>query len=115
MIKLISGAVISTVMLAAPAWAFNGAAYEGTWSGQLSSGKPVVLSIPAGVESGAAASYSFDNADQGPQTPTVQGKKIKFSNPQNGNYVLVGPVKGDRLPYFWTDGSHKASTILIKQ
>ena len=112
MIKAISTFAFSSALLLGQAYAAG--SYEGTWSGQLKSGTPVMLSIPAGVESGAAASYSYGGQDQGPQTPTMRGKKIRFDNP-SGTYIIVGPVKGNSLPYFWTDGSHKATAVLSRQ
>ena len=113
MIKAISTFAVVSALLVGQAYAAG--SYAGTWSGQLSSGTPVTVVIPEGVESGAPASYSYDGQDQGMMTPVMQGKKIRLNNSSNANYLLVGPVKGDKLPYFWTDGSHKASAVLSRQ
>ncbi len=112
MIKAISTFAVVSALLVGQAYAAGN--YEGTWSGQLKSGTPVMLMIPPGIEGGAPASYSYGGQDQGPQTPTMQGKKIRLDNP-TGSYIVVGPVKGNSLPYFWTDGSHKASAVLTRQ
>ena len=111
--RMLAGAIMA-VMLGGSAMALDGKAYEGTWSAQFSDGTPVSMTIPAGVTSGAAVTYYCKNQDQGPQTPTVQGNKIRLDNP-SGTYILIGPVKGNHLPFFWTNGTNKANLILTKQ
>ena len=113
MLKILAFSVALASLPAAPALALDGKPYEGTWTGQLSNGTPLSMTIPAGVANGAAVTYSFNNQDQGPQTPTVQGNKIRLDNP-SGTYIVIGPVKGNHLPYFWTNGTKKTNLVLIK-
>jgi hypothetical protein len=111
--RLLIGAGLSCLMVG-QAFALDGKAYEGTWNGQLKDGKPVSLTIPAGVAQGQSATYYYNNQLQAPQTPTVQNNKIRLDNP-SGTYIVIGPVKGSHLPYFWTDGTHTATAVLLKQ
>ena len=100
--------LISTVGIG-PALALDSKAYEGTWTGPH-----VKLIIPAGIDKGAASTYYYNGALQAPQMPTVQGNKVKLTNP-SATYIVIGPAKGKSLPFFWTDGTHKFNTILAKQ
>jgi hypothetical protein len=101
-------------LLTGQALALDGKAYEATWAGQMKDGEPVSMTISAGVANGGAVSYSYNNQNQGPQTPTVQKNKIRLDNP-SGTYIVIGPVKGSHLPLFWTDGKRTANAVLTKQ
>ena len=107
--------VALTGLLIGQAFALDGKVYEGTWAAQYPDGTPVSMTIPAGVANGAAVTYSYKNQDQGPQTPTVQGNKIRLDNSMGVTYMIIGPVKGNHLPMFWTNGTNKANIVLVKQ
>lgn len=111
--QLLIGSALSCLFIG-QALALDGKAYEGTWAGQLKDGKPVSMTISAGVANGDAVSYSYNNQNQGPQTPTVQKNKIRLDNP-SGTHIVIGPVKGSHLPFFWTDGKQTANAVLTKQ
>ena len=111
--QVLIGSALSC-LLVGQAFALDGKAYQGTWTGQLKDGKPLSMTIPAGVANGEAVAYSYNNQSQGPQTPTVQKNKIRLDNP-SGTYILIGPVKGAHLPFFWTDGSQRANAVLTRQ
>ena len=109
------GAFAAALLFAAPAFAFDERPYVGTWMGQTPTGaKAIAMTIPAGVSTGSSVTYSFDNQDQGPQTPKVIGKRLRLDNP-SGTYMIVGPPKENRLPFFWTNGERKTTTVLVRQ
>ena len=88
--------------------------FVGTWEGKLGGGSTVRLTIPAKIGEGAPANYWFGGKKQAPQTPSVAGDKIRLDNP-GPSYILIGPVKGNQMTFFWTDGKNRASAVLAKR
>lgn len=111
--KLISIAGALLVAMVGQAMALDTRPYVGSWSGTLGDGKPVTVSVPPGVTDGQSVGYTFDNEDQGPQTATAQGQKLRLDNP-SGSYILLGPVKRDRIKFYWTNGSKSTTATLVK-
>lgn len=108
------GLIASITLLTDAAMALDGKSYAGVWAGRLKSGTPVQLNIPANVDKGGIVTYFYDGAQQAPQQPVVIGETIRLNNP-GSSYIIIGPVKGKQLPYYWTNGSNEARATLSRQ
>jgi hypothetical protein len=94
--------------------ALDGKSFEGTWTGTLKDGKAIELVIPANATEGGAVSYKLDGKPQDAPTVSVVEERLKFATSPT-SFVMVGPVKEKRLPFYWQDGKAKGSAMLQKK
>jgi len=105
---LIVGATVSGAL------ALDTRPYAGTWVGKLSNGDSVKLVIPRRLGEDDFVQYWYDGELQSPQVPKFLKNRIRLDNP-GPNYLIIGPVEGQRMRYYWTDGDNSARTILKKR
>ena len=95
------------------AFALDTRPYAGTWVGKLSSGDTIQLVIPQGIEKGQKVSYWYAGKKQAPQTPVLMQDRVRLNNP-GSSYIVIGPVKGNQLPYFWTNGKNQTQVVMVR-